>query len=82
MTEDEQEYRPPPDWQSTSNTKSHDYQLSGGGLLNTAIVGALETHHAIVEPYDVFSQDGSPIYSRLEKILRRKTFFKIIGRAL
>lgn len=44
-------------------------------------MSALETRNAVVEVY-VFSQDGFPIYSGLEKILWWKTFFWIIGTAI
>lgn len=53
-----------------------------GGFLGIVILGDLETHNAIVEMYDVFSQDKFPIYSYPEIILQWKTFYLIIRRAI
>lgn len=39
-------------------------------VVSIATVATLETHNVIVKMYDVFSQDGFPIYSCLERILQ------------
>lgn len=54
----------------------------GFGILSIAILGALETHNAIVEICNIFSQEEFLIYSCPENIVQWKAVLKIIGRAI
>lgn len=53
-----------------------------GGFLGIVILGDLETHNAIVEMHDMFSQDKFPIYSVQKLFFTEKRFFLIIRRAI